>query len=237
MDKIDKLLKGLNFDDIFSKIERNKYEIKDLNYAVQIFERIGKMRVKNYVVDNENRFVIENLIKWICGDETMQCQDIDNKTVIQGNLEKGIYLSGNTGVGKSLILEILSAFAKIDDIKVIIDKENYTMSYKTFRADQICYYYSKEGDINEFKQKAILCIQDVGAEQLETIYMGNRLNVIRNILEYRGDFSDKITLITSNYPFNHKAFLEKYGERVSSRLYEHCNYFELKGNDRRKIKK
>ncbi len=67
------------------------------------------------------------------------------------------------------------------------------------------------------------------------MYMGNRLNVLRAILEYRGDRTDKITMISSNLPVQHKAFTDKYGDRVASRMCEMCNYYQLTGIDRRKI--
>ncbi len=54
-------------------------------------------------------------------------------------------------------------------------------------------------------------------------------------LEYRGDRTDQLTLITSNLPMNHKRFVERYDDRVASRLNEMCNYFEIKGKDRRKL--
>jgi DNA replication protein DnaC len=79
----------------------------------------------------------------------------------------------------------------------------------------------------------ILGIQDLGAEPAESLYMGNRAHVLRQILEYRGDFSDKLTLITSNLPINHQLFADRYHVRVSSRLNEMCNYFEIRGKDRR----
>ena len=34
---------------------------------------------------------------------------------------------------------------------------------------------------------------------------------------------------------SHKTFLERYDGRVASRLNEMCNYFEIKGKDRRKL--
>ena len=61
------------------------------------------------------------------------------------------------------------------------------------------------------------------------------MNVLRAILEYRGDRSDQITLISSNIPMEHKMFTDKYGDRVASRMREMCNYFELTGQDRRKF--
>ena len=80
-------------------------------------------------------------------------------------------------------------------------------------------------NITEKEYKDFIRLQD----------MGNRINVLRQILEYRGDQTDKITLITSNLPMNHKRFIDRYEDRVSSRLNEMCNYFEIKGKDRRKL--
>jgi len=81
-----------------------------------------------------------------------------------------------------------------------------------------------------------MAFQDLGSEPMESLYMGNRLNVMRQILENRGDRTDVITLITSNLPINCQEFTSMYGDRVASRLLEMCNYFEIKGTDRRKLK-
>ena len=82
----------------------------------------------------------------------------------------------------------------------------------------------------------IICIQDLGSEQMESLYMGNRENVIRRMIEYRGDRTDMLTLITSNLPMAHQKLEEKYGDRVVSRLNEMCNYLEIKGKDRRMLR-
>jgi DNA replication protein DnaC len=65
--------------------------------------------------------------------------------------------------------------------------------------------------------------------------MGNREEVIKRLLSIRGDRRDRITLISSNIPLNHKLMTDTYGDRVVSRLEEMCNYFELVGKDRRRM--
>jgi hypothetical protein len=77
-------------------------------------------------------------------------------------------------------------------------------------------------------------IQARGSEPRESLYMGNRLSVIGSLIESRGDRTDLLTLISSNYPLGHKALEELYGSRVVSRLAAMCNYFEIRGEDRRK---
>ena len=75
----------------------------------------------------------------------------------------------------------------------------------------------------------------MGDDEPESVYMGNRISVMKSILSARGDRQDLITIITSNLPVGHELFKKRYGDRVQSRMYEMCNYFELKGIDRRKI--
>ena len=77
-------------------------------------------------------------------------------------------------------------------------------------------------------------MQDFGSEAKETLYMGNRINVMQQIIESRGDRNFLVTLLSSNLPLTHQLLMEKYGGRVVSRLTEMCNYIELKGIDRRK---
>ena len=81
----------------------------------------------------------------------------------------------------------------------------------------------------------MLGIQDLGCEPQESLYMGNRVDVVRQLIEYRGDKTDEITLITSNLKINGEKLVNRYGDRVASRLNEMCNYFEIKGKDRRKM--
>ena len=81
----------------------------------------------------------------------------------------------------------------------------------------------------------MLGIQDFGQEPQENLYMGNRIDVVRQLIEYRGDKCDEMTLITSNMKMQGDVLMNRYGDRVASRLVEMCNYFEIKGKDRRKL--
>lgn len=220
---------------MFQTITRFQYLPVDFEIAFEIVNGIGKERNQKFIIDDENRFTYENLIRWVHCDPAMKCLDIETKQVIPGNLKKGIYIAGNTGTGKSWILEIMSAYAMVYNFKIQIGETKRCLYWNNIRTDTICDEYVSDGSFERFKKMKIIGIQDLGAEPEESIYMGNRMNVLRKTLEYRGDFTDKLTLITSNFPFNHKFFIDRYGDRVSSRLNEMCNYFELKGKDRRKL--
>lgn len=234
VEDIRSILSNIRSRSIFGKIKRYEYMPYSIDNALNIVEGIGKMRNSRFVIDEDNRFTYLNFIKWIHGDSSMLCLDPRTREVISGRLNAGIYIAGNTGTGKSWCLEIMTDYCVIDNVRISISDKEQFLRWKNVRVDEICDTYVTTGDISEFKKKDILGIQDLGAEQPESMYMGNRMNVLQQILESRGDRSDKITLITSNLPINHEILLNRYHDRVTSRLCEMCNYFEIKGKDRRK---
>ncbi len=220
---------------LFQGVGRFQYLPFDMELALELVEGIGKDRNPKFRIDDENRFTYENLIKWVHGDPEMKCLNPDTKEIIPGRLNAGIYIAGNTGSGKSWALEIMAAYTLIYNFQIQVGENKRCLYWSNFRTDTICDEYTSEGTFDRYKKMYIIGIQDLGAEPVESMYMGNRINVLKNLMEYRGDFSDQITLITSNLPMNHKVLTDRYGDRVSSRLNEMCNYFEIKGKDRRKI--
>lgn len=220
---------------LFQSIKRFSYMPYDMNMALNVVDAIGKERRAKFAIDAENRFTYENMIRWVHGDPEMKCLNPDTKEIIPGRLNAGIYIAGNTGSGKSWVLEIMAAYSLIDNVQVTVGDTQRCLYWGNVRTDVMCDEYTEQGTFDKYKKMSIVGIQDLGAEPMESMYMGNRINVLRQILEYRGDRTDQLTLITSNLPMNHKRFIDRYEDRVSSRLNEMCNYFEIKGKDRRKL--
>lgn len=220
---------------LFQSIKRYPYLPYNMNLALQVVDSIGKKRNPKFRIDKENQFTYENMIRWIHGDPEMKCLNPDTKEIIPGRLNAGIYIAGNTGSGKSWVLEIMAAYSLIDNVQVTVGDTQRCLYWGNVRTDVMCDEYTEEGTFDRFKRMSILGIQDLGAEPMESMYMGNRISVLKQILESRGDRTDQLTLITSNLPMNHQRLIDRYGDRVSSRLNEMCNYFEIKGTDRRKL--
>lgn len=222
----------------------NQVKRYQVNYTMQSalnsVTEIGKAKKSCFQIDDENRFVYENLIMWLMGDPDFQCHDIEkdgNKPAVKGDLQKGIYLCGATGTGKSWALELINLLSEIDNIPAIMGGQQKRLKFKSFRTDDVCREFSSTGDIHRFKNYPVVCFHDLcsDSEPETSLYMGNRVNVMQSILESRGDQQNLITHISSNVPFNHALFRERYSDRVVSRMYEMCNYFELTGKDRRRL--
>lgn len=231
---IENILKQISEKGLFQKITRFPYLPYKMEIALKVVEAIGKERNPKFCIDNGNRFVYENLIRWVHADPEFKCLDPFTKQVVPGQLNKGIYISGNTGSGKSWAIELMSAYCTIDNVKFGVNGAKKQLQWPSIRTDTICEDYTTTGIIEKYKKMPIIGIQDLGAEPLESMYMGNRVNVLQQILEYRGDQTNILTLISSNLPINHETFVKRYEDRVSSRLNEMCNYFQLTGVDRRK---
>ena len=219
----------------FHSVDRCPVKI-EINKGLAILESIGKEMTPNFVIDDSNKFVYKNMIRWMAGDPQMKAIDPTTKEVIPGNLRAGIYIAGPTGTGKTFTMDLFAIFGRILRIPVGFNgnPDRRVLSWGSFRTDDICEEFNQQGTFDRFRKIPIVCLQDLGSEPAESMYMGNRVPVMRQILENRGDRQDQITLITSNLPIIHDQTAEKYGDRVVSRLCSLTNYFELKGGDRRK---
>ena len=231
-------LEHLKAHRLFKQMERRAETGGDysIDTALEVVQEIGRQRTPRFTVDADNRFAFVNFIKWLHGDVTMQALDPTTGETVQGNLYSGIYIAGGTGTGKTWCTEIMLEYAKLFKFPIKYGEKDGKLIWADFRADDIAAHYLEEVSVSYYKDLSALCIQDLGSEQGEAVAMGNRLNVLRSLLEWRGDRADKITLITSNYSMKNPMMAKQYGERVMSRLCEMCNYFEIKGRDRRKAR-
>lgn len=232
-EEVQKILDGIRVNHKFGGITRLLYRIDSLEIPLQVVSGIGRERNPKFVIDEDNRFAYENLILWMHGDSRMRCLNPDTKQIMPGDVRKGIYIAGQTGSGKSRALQVMNLYGTIDNVCFFSDGIRRRLHWTEVRAADIFDRYKTTGDIENLKSDPVLCIQDFGSEPTEGMYMGNRIEVLRQLIESRGDRSDLMTLITSNYSLRNEELRERYGERVKSRLYEMCNYLEISGKDRR----
>lgn len=215
-------------------IQRFVYDCSEYD-LLSIMRELGRQLYgARFAIDKDNRFVYENTVRWLIGH---QFEAIDPKSgnTIQGDFGRGLYIAGNCGSGKSVLLQLLAAIAGNYHTEYEFDGRKIALCWSEKRADELCNDFVLNGAdvVANAKMADILCLNDLGSEPAEQLYMGNRVNIIRQIIEARGDRQGQITVITSNYPMLHPFIKERYGDRVVSRLQGMCNYFELKGKDRR----
>lgn len=232
--EIEKVVENITKTRNLYKIERFVYSVPDSD-VMQIVKGIGNhVCGGHFVIDDNNRDVYRNTINWLLGKPFVAINPQTGEQIV-GNHSKGLFIAGNTGSGKSMFLTILAAVSSYFRVEYEYGRENRALQWCDHRADELCNQFILSGAdiVVESKRANVLCLNDIGSEPTEQMYMGNRVNIIRQILEARGDQNGQFTLITSNYPMLHQQLAAQYGDRVISRLQGMCNYFVLSGKDRR----
>jgi len=204
-------------------IERCYYQC-EMSKAGQYWMAITEQYIDKPKKEPNIKDAWNNTILWALGNP--KCK-ID--------LLKGIGLVGRTGSGKTITMHILNDFIKIDEIKYKRGKDMVNLKFKMESALVIASEYAQQGDviIQKYSNFANLCIDDLGAENSEKSYFGNKVNVIQEIIENR--YNNGLMIhFTSN--LNMDLIQKTYGDRVYSRLYDACNVLTLNDCDFRLLK-
>lgn len=167
-----------------------------------------------YEIREELRETINDLFRW--------CMMLDGKL----DTNKGLWLYGNIGTGKSTMLRIIKEFCK--EVRPKSDGKIY--SFAIISANEICRKYAKKGDdgISEYIKSRRLAIDEIGTETIPTAHYSNAINVIEQVLLARYDNRfDSFTHVTTNLTEDERK--SRYKLRVYDRCKEMFNFVEFKG--------
>lgn len=171
-----------------------------------------------FLIDDGNKEIINQLYFYFIGSEKFK-----------GDLQKGIFLGGTLGVGKTLIMR---AFCSVWNsfrqtiITRYTSRECAELIIKNIPA------FAKEGDFPKIDHfKAPIYIDDIGKEPLKVIEWGTEICPMNELLCKRYD-AFSLTFATGNYNLN--TLSEHYNETTADRMKEMFNIIPLKGSSRRK---
>lgn len=227
-------------EEIYSKcneLHRNRQSIRDMviveeTWFIAVYRSIFGMG-KQIDIDSACSKVVKLLCAYFANDDSFI--DLAKKMGIKNpSLEKGILLAGNPGVGKTYLMNVFSQNPRqnfiVRNAKLISDK------YEKDGVEMIEEYYKAKRDetigAGFVQNLAGLCIDDCGTEDPKC-YMGNKRNVIGDIIEcrYASQSMGQLFHMTTN--LTAAQISEYYGPRIASRLRETINVIELGGPDRR----
>jgi len=184
----------------------------------------------NFRLFKEDKDVILQLYAYFTGDtELCKHYKID--------LRKGLFLSGKTGVGKTVHMKLVRQFMSFKERFKMKSCQQLSLEYMDQGSQILTQYgrnYIDQVDLNSINQT--YCFDDLGTEN-EVKHFGTQTNVLGQIILMRYELfqgRQVLTHFTSNLT---APQIEKhYGERVRSRLREMCNWIEYKATsiDKRK---
>ena len=187
------------------------FDGKTEDEQLHLFGQVAARWCNNrYNIDESNYHAIKVVINYITREKPMD-----------GGL-KGIMLFGDRGTGKTVIMKTMNA--------LMPDEDKFTF----VNVPQLAGYYSQKGDeifdkfnrttdgnwvMNQQSKLNHICLNDLGREKMESMWMGNKEDVGSMLIYLRYDlFQDRrvITHGTSNFQ-NLDECAERYGDLNADR--------------------
>lgn len=194
-----------------------------------IYEKRILERKESVVYDEHNKPIILNMVKYFIGDPSCEW-----------DLNKGIWLWGDVGRGKSELFPCLQLMVNVIEEKLTNAGVPFTSrKFKIESCKSIVLQIAADKSIENLKRfyNGIWCLDDIGAEDNYRLF-GNDLNVILDVIVERHKHLQQTGLIThatSNLPPKEERLIARYDERFESRCNEMFNFVFLGGKDKRKL--
>jgi len=180
---------------------------------------VARIICPGWTVAPDNRESVNAIFEW--------CMGMDGRL----DLDKGLWLWGNIGTGKSTMLKIVKEFCRRIGK---LDPWGNDYSFRITSALEISTRYQQEGasGIEDYIRLPRQAFDEVGAEPTATGYYGTPMDVIGTILMGRYDRRhENITHVTTN--FTEDDLLARYKARVYDRCREMFNFVYFGGKSYR----
>lgn len=181
------------------------------------------------------KFRIRESMKPLLNDIVRWCLMLDGKH----DPDKGLWLWGDIGTGKSTMLEIVRDYCKKvrpavcyrerDDPRTM-RKDAWSYGFRIINASYVAGVFAKEGypGIDEYITSCRQAFDEVGRECIPTGYFGNMENVFQYIFQRRYDIRrGDFTHVTSN--LSPGQIGEIYGDHIYDRCFEMFNFIQMSG--------
>lgn len=151
------------------------------------------------------------------------------------NFEKGLFLTGDIGTGKTTILNIIQSTLILLYREESFRINNYSVTNRLVSARRLTDLFA-QGDystLESISNSQILFIDEIGREEIANNY-GYKKNVISDLIadRYQNKYKHIYTFFSTN--LDQTQFVERYGIYTFDRLKEMCNFYKMGGQSLRK---
>lgn len=198
-------------------------------FATHLNEMLKAEKKPAFNYTEANKPIIKTLVHYFCNQKDSGL-----------DLDKGIFLRGPVGTGKSAIMRAFSTLLSQSTRFRIVDcrdvqKQAVKDGFDSLLKYTVHSYTFKNGFYHRENGGIVYCFDDLGAEKLSKFY-GNEINVMAEVLQdrYREfDITRLKTHITSNLK-DGDLIEEMYSLRVRDRMREMFNFVDMPGPSFRK---
>ena len=161
---------------------------------------------------------------------------IDALNVLKLDYDKGLFLYGELGLGKSMTLKALQQYRNGVISRHDSKRDDYRLKGTWLKsASELANIYAADGQpaLIQYADEGInLIIDEFGREPNPAKYFGTEMNVLQYILQLRYDHRrESVTHITTNLQLDEIA--RYYGAYVADRCLEMFNFIEFSGTSYR----
>jgi len=196
-----------------NEIDNLKKEFVHIFLKGAFFEEAGKV-----ILTESDKEILKIIFNWLIGNVNIK----ENK---------GLFLTGPFGTGKSVILKGIIQFIT----KYYSDLNTYGgISQPLYLiAQDMCNYFSDGNDfmVTRMRNTSILALDDIGYESKIVKYFGTEIKPFEEIIMSRYDKGRHI-LISTNKTLDEIGF--EYGHHIYDRIKQMCYIVQFKGNSKRK---
>lgn len=179
---------------------------------VLIFKNAADIICGGFDLDEENRTVVADLIKYFTFDKNFE-RASNNANF---SFRKGVLIFGNPGSGKSILLEIFMVLVR-----------NIMTSYKEMKCSDVVNKFAENGAEYIKSLSGNIFFDDLAYEKI-AIHFGDRRELMEDIIYNRYDlWRDKGCISHFTTMASIKEIRERYGEFIWSRLNQMCNLYGL----------
>ena len=225
---LDKYLDGLKkrIPSLATKRSSTK-KVVDIRKEAMIFKAFldAQCTSGEFTVEPNKRDKINSIFAWIW--------KYDKWNVCNLDYNKGLYLYGPIGTGKTTILKGMQKYML--NIKARDFDKDDRIGFFLKSASELTNLYARSGQekLLQWCDECNLLIEELGREPIPARSYGNELNVIQFLLQNRYEHRrDNITHITSN--IKPEDVMAYYGDYISDRFREMFNIIHWGGTSKRK---
>ena len=206
----------------------------DFKKRLESFMRIAKIICPEFEITDENRSIYENTIKYFAADESCEY-----------NLNKGLYVYGQYGVGKTVMFKLFKALNRAIDspnnfkrltVTDLIDGVSHK-GYQYFVDSGVVPAGGSQSAANAYwNNKADhFLLDDMGQSERFANNFGNKIDVVIAFLQRRYyAYTDHFALTHCSTNLIPSEIESEFGEAINSRLRQMCNVILFPGEDKRK---
>lgn len=184
------------------------------------FINVAESVCPGFTIRNDQKVLMHDIFAW--------CMMMPGKY----DPNKGLWLHGDIGTGKSTMLEIVKQFCGLIRPKF---EGKFPYSFRTSNAITVCGEFADNGynGIESYITSRRQAFDELGSEYSPTSHYGTVDNVMQYILQRRYDNRhESFTHVTTNLTIEQVS--ERYGARIYDRCKEMFNFVEMRGKTFRK---